>query len=94
MIFYTDMKCYQKIKEIRESFGFLNKTQFIIKELKDLSLYKFKQKITDNRKNDPLFVDSRNTPDYFILVSSKFELLKISTDINPLPSEEVGGGYL
>jgi len=86
MIIYTDHECYDKIKTIRESFGFANKTHFIVKEMHDHELYKFKEMIDKNRYGDPLYVDTRNTSKYFILVSSKFEMLKISTEVNPFKS--------
>lgn len=80
MIIFTDSKCYPTIYKIREKF--INKTKFILKELSDFELYKYRDKITENRKDDELYKNTRNTSDYFVLVSSKFEMLKISIELN------------
>jgi len=82
MIIYTDIKCYPFIYKMRDDLGFIDKTKIVVKKLSDFELYKYRETIVKNRENDDLYKNTRNTANYFILVSSKFEMLKTSVELN------------
>ncbi len=82
MIFYVDEMTYPLIKPLRNR----ENTHFILMNLQDLPFYKYKDTITKNRIGKSMYISSRNTPDYFILVASKLEMLKRAAVLNPFDS--------
>ena len=82
LVFFTNKENYDEIVKIRSDLGYKDKTIVVACPLSSFSLYKYKEKITENRKGNSLYYNSRNTPDYFILVSSKLEMMKISIEGN------------
>ena len=85
--FFTDKGSYDQLYKLRSDLGFKDKTQMIACPLSSFPLYIHKKKIIENRKGNPLYSNSRNTTDYFILVSSKLEMMKISIDENYFHSD-------
>lgn len=87
IIFFTDKDNYANLWNLRRSYNLLNKTFFVIMELDQFPFYKYKDQIKENRKSNSWYGDwNRNTPEYFILVASKLEMLNQSTLINPFGS--------
>lgn len=87
LILFTDRGSYESIYKIRKKYGLLDKTCFITQNLSDFPYYKYKDKIIVNRASNLMYVGCRNTPDYFILVTSKFAMLKKAYEMNPFESK-------
>ena len=87
LVFFVDENSHPHVFKIRDDLGLTYKTHFIITKLEDFPLYKYKENIINNRKGKSIYVNNRNTPNYFILVSSKLEMMKKSIDINPFKSK-------
>lgn len=83
MVIFCDKESYPYIWRLRYNFGLLDQTYFIIQELSDFPLYQYRDRIEENRRGNSFYVNHRNTPSYFVLVTSKFTMLKETVKLNP-----------
>jgi len=82
LVVYCDKEEYDFIYNYRKEHGFENNTKIIVKSLYDFDLYKYIDTIKNNRANNNIYLNNRNTPTYCVLTSSKFDLMAQSIMAN------------
>ena len=94
LVIFCEEKNYQIIYDNRKKYGYHEITKIIIKEFKDLPYYKHKEKLyyLKNEKKLPIFNTNiiKDTPNYVIVIHSKFCFLKEVLLTNPFNTNYIG----
>lgn len=81
LVIYTDPTNFDGIYEIRNRYGLLPKTKFVVQNFSDFPLYQYKSRIIENRLKNPS-VDPRNNPSYYLLCMARYAMLKQTIEKN------------
>lgn len=76
LVIYCDEHLEDVFKKYRKEYGLLHKTFIKPISLEESPYYEYRDLIRENRKNIKPSADPRNTPLYFVTVSSKFHVIK------------------
>lgn len=90
LVIYCDIEQYEFIAAERDRHGLLHKTKIVVKPLNEWPLFNYRDKITANRKGNPTYFDNRNTPTYFAVVGSKFDMIIAATTANYFNNDYYG----
>jgi hypothetical protein len=92
MVIFCDETTKAQIQLIREeAVPDTALTIYIVKNITDYDLYKNNFDIVlENRKGLAHYVNSRNTPSYFILMMFKFEAMYLAKQLNPFQTQFYG----
>ena len=71
LVIYTDNKCHEFIKKIRDSYSLNHITHYVIKEFTDLANYKYLDIIKKNRESYHPTKDERTSSHSHLLCCSK-----------------------
>jgi hypothetical protein len=96
LVIYCDSASLLYIQAIRPAY-LENKTVYVIKEFDEFRFKKesghltetfadYKQKIIQNRKENPYHFDNRNTASYYLFCMSRYAMLKETIETNPFQS--------
>jgi hypothetical protein len=96
MVIYCDPESYDEIYKIRPAW-LRHKTHYVIGEFDDLHFTKngvknpdtfadYRNKINQNRRENPYHFDSRNTASYYLFCMSRYMILKETIIENPFGS--------
>jgi hypothetical protein len=90
LVIYTDNKCHEFIKKIRDSYSLNHITHYVIKEFTDLANYKYLDIIKKNRESYHPTKDERTSSHSHLLCCSKFNFVLDTMDINPFHTSKFG----
>jgi len=79
LVIFCEPHTYPRIKEERDKYGYL--THYVVKKFEDIEFYSYLPKVIENRKRRPR-ADPRNTPEYLIITSSKFTMVRDAINKN------------
>lgn len=79
LVIFCEPHTYPKIKAERDKYGYL--THYVVRKFEDMEFYSYLPKIIDNRKIR-YRADPRNTPEYLIVTSSKFTMVRDAINKN------------
>jgi len=90
LIIFTDTECFEKIKEIRDSFFLQNLTHYVISEFTDLECYKYNDIVKKNREKYYPTKDERTCSESHLLCCNKFNFLLETIRLNPFNTSKFG----
>lgn len=96
MVIFCDEENLELIKSIRNDIT-LVKTKYITCDFENFEFIKdgekftsYRDKINNNRKNNPYYFDKRNTASYYLFCMSRYIMLKKTIELNPFNSKYFG----
>ena len=90
LIIFTDSLLYEKIKCIRNSYGFENITKYIVREFNELNIFKYTDIVKNNREKYHPTKDERTCAESHLLCCSKFDFVLESINLNPFNTNKFG----
>jgi hypothetical protein len=88
LVIFTEEKFKPILEKLRPD-HLKNNTKFIICNFEDFHLYKYRNKIAENRKKN-LIADPRNTVSYYLCCMTRYSMVKQVTELNPFNSTHFG----
>ena len=85
MVIFCERKTLDAIKQRRPT-HLHDKTKFIAMEFSEFPLYKYKERIVENRKKHPEIDHNRCNPSYYLLCMARYAMLKKVIQENPFGS--------
>lgn len=100
LVIYCDAESLPLIQAIRPSY-LADKTRYVIWDFEEIQFKKngvflqekfsdYRQKIIQNRQNQPYSFDNRNTASYYLFCMSRYAMLKQTIEMNPFQSTHFG----
>jgi hypothetical protein len=90
LVIFTDTKCIDYIKEIRNSYLLDDLTYYIIEDFENIEFFKYNQLIKKNRKKYHPTKDDRTCSESHLLCCNKFNFVLKTIELNPFQTDKFG----
>jgi len=90
LVIFTDNMCYDKIKEIRDSFNLQSLTYYVINDISEIETYQFNELVKKNREIYWPTKDDRVCSESHLLCCNKFNFVLKTIDLNPFNTSKFG----
>ena len=88
LVIFTEEKFKDDLEKLRPEY-LKHKTKFILCKFEDFPLHKYREKIKENRNINPTS-DPRNTVSYYLCCMTRYQMVKIVTELNPFNTTHFG----
>lgn len=85
LVVFCDSESKSLLEKLRP-IHLIHKTKYIVMEFSDFEIVKNREKIIQNRKNNPYHFDNRNTASYYLFCMTRYIMLNRIIEENPFNS--------
>jgi hypothetical protein len=90
LVIFTDKTCYEKIKNIRDSFNLQSLTHYVVNDISEIESYVFNDLVKKNREIYWPTKDERVCSESHLLCCNKFNFVLKTMDLNPFNTTKFG----
>ena len=90
LVIFCNKILYPSIKAIRDSFGFLDRTYYIVQEFSEIWTYQYYNQVKDNREKYWPTRDPRTGVESHLITCNKFDFVLQSITLNPFNTSKFG----